>query len=74
MNAVTLNFFRTSRLVTYWLYWDGEPITSVRGPEGLSRREVIDKALAQHDRVPLVDPNLAPFEYRHRLLHAQVTS
>lgn len=66
----------SSRNITYWLYANGEPLTSVRAPEGTDRRTVIDKALAWLDRHPgrVGDSILDPFERRHLILNAEVVS
>lgn len=67
----------TSRSITYWLYSRGEPLTSVRAPEGTPASEIISRALAWFDRhggIGIGDSMLEPFERRHLILHAEVVS
>lgn len=59
-------------MINHWLYWGKTVLTCVRAPKGTSRHNIINKALDSHDRVPLVPPEFAPFEWRMRLMFAEV--
>ena len=58
-------------MITWWLYYNGEPIASVRADEHASTQDVLTKALAQHDAVPLCFPT-PPLEHRTHLMRAEV--
>lgn len=59
---------------TYWLYFGGKVIASVRARKGASGEEIRAKALADHDRCPYVggEPGEAPYEHRARILRATI--
>jgi hypothetical protein len=56
---------------TYWLYYNGNPIYSVRMPAGSEAEAVRTTAIMQHDRVPLCYP-MAPGHFRAMLYHAEI--
>lgn len=57
--------------VTYWLMDGTECVGSVRATRGANRQEVMERALEQHQRVPLCAP-VAPYEHAHRIVWARV--
>lgn len=60
-----------SPLLTYWLYYAGEPIYAVRLPEGASAQDARCTALQQHRDVPLSYPQ-APGDFALMLAHSEV--
>jgi len=58
-------------LDTYWLFYGGRSIYSVRMPPGTSEDDVRARAKAQHERIPLCFPE-PPVEFGHKLLNAEV--
>ena len=58
-------------LETYWLYYNGRSIYSVRMPPGTSDHDVRARAVAQHDRVPLCFPE-PPVLLAQKLRFAEV--
>ena len=56
---------------TYWLYFGRKVLTAVRMVAGMSRQQVVDHALAQHNRVPLCT-EYHPFEFAFMLERAKV--
>lgn len=60
-------------MITYWLWYGTQIVSSVRLPEGSSADTVRSHALMWHERVPLCDwPLEAPFERRDKILHATI--
>ncbi len=54
-------------VVTYWLYYFGDPLTSVRMPEGARAEDVIAKAYADHKACPALRTEYAPYEFARML-------
>ena len=59
------------KLDSYWLYYGGRSIYSVRMPPGTPEDAVRARAMAQHERVPLSFP-VAPVEFKQMLRFADV--
>lgn len=61
--------------VTYWLYFNGWPVASVRGKMGLSDDSVRGVARMDFERNPTLYagfPEIAPYQHRHHIAHAEV--
>jgi hypothetical protein len=57
---------------TYWFWYGGEIVASVRMQAGTSERAAREEALRQHDRVPLCNrPGELPFE-REWKIHSAI--
>jgi len=56
----------------FWLYRGNEVLTGVMAPPGATRREIIEKAVESHNRVPLPHETMAPFEFEDALKCAEV--
>ena len=57
---------------TYWFWYSGEIVTSVRMEAGTSERAAREEALRQNDRVPLCDRYEIPFERAAKIRNAIV--
>lgn len=59
-------------MITYWLYYNGQPVYSVRALQGTSEAQVRYLAMNWHSRVPLCYPEYAPFEFTNVLSRSEV--
>lgn len=62
-------------MMTYWLYFNGSPIASVREERGQSDNTIRGIAVAHHDRNPTLfadHPRIAPERHRERLRYSEV--
>lgn len=59
-------------MITYWLWFGSEVVTSVRAQAGLDDWTVRNLALASHEHIPLCRPQEAPFEKSWRISCATV--
>lgn len=62
-------------MLTYWLYYNGQPIASVRESSGQSANTIRGIAIAQHERNPTLyadHPAVLPGEHRERLRFSTV--
>ncbi len=60
--------------IVYWLYYSGEPITSVVGDKGLSENAIYDLAISQHRSVPLCGPLELPFEKELKIRKSRIVT
>lgn len=58
--------------ITYWLWYGSQIVSSLRAEEGLSENEIKRRALEWNERIPLVEPNEAPFERAIKIRHAEI--
>lgn len=57
--------------VTWWLYYSGDPIYSVRGPQDADAHLIRFLAMDWHHRVPLCYPE-APYSFARKLSVSEV--
>ena len=56
---------------TFWLYYNDDPIYSVRMPEGSTASEIRERAILQNKMVPLCFP-IPPATFESKLWHSTV--
>lgn len=73
MNAPTVCQWEACR-VTWWLYYNGKPLTGIRGHITLTPEQVRVKALGELAVMPgLAYPGRVPFEMAQAIIASEVT-